>query len=188
MKKFQGLFFSISKNPIFNNDNKKNIYKLCEIILKDNHIPVKLNINKDEKNSYFKLKKVIEIPNNEEAESIKIFQMKFEIDYIKNYNNPTKNLMQFPFFKNKLEGMSDYPFYQIICLQSADQTINVSTEYEKFRTKIVNKLQFLENTFKIYGARFEKKSDDFDIKSFDHLQKYVIDEISKKKQKIIRQI
>ncbi|CAG8807443.1 815_t:CDS:2, partial [Gigaspora margarita] len=94
----------------------------------------------EEKNHYLELKKVIEIPNNEEAEIIKNSRIKFEIDYIKNYNNPTKKLTQFPFLKNKLEEMSNYPFYRIICLQSADQTINVSSEYKKFRNKIVNEI------------------------------------------------
>ncbi|CAG8779513.1 13163_t:CDS:1, partial [Cetraspora pellucida] len=186
MKKFQGLSFLLNKKPTFNNNDEKNIYKLCEMILIDNcNIPVELNMNIEEENRYLELKKKIEIPNKEEAEIIETSRMKFEIEYIKNYNNLTKKLTQFPFLKNKLERMSDYPFYRIICLQSADQTINVSSEYKKFRNEIVNqicgfKVPFLEDAFKIYDARFDKKSDDFDTRSFDRLESYVNDQISKK--------
>ncbi|CAG8817252.1 34565_t:CDS:2 [Gigaspora margarita] len=63
--------------------------------------------------------------------------------------------------------------------------INVSSEYKKFKNKIVNEIcgyniPFLEDAFKIYDARFEKKSDKFDTRSFDRLQNYVNDQISKK--------
>ncbi|CAG8535597.1 29169_t:CDS:1, partial [Racocetra persica] len=178
MKKFQELLFSLNKKPTFNNNDEKNIYKLCEMILIDNcNIPVELNMNIEEENQYLEFKKMIEIPNKEEAEIIETSRMKFEIEYLKNYNNPTKKLIQFSFLKNKLKEMSDYPFYRIICLQSADQTINVSSEYKKFRNKIVNeicgfKISFLEDAFKIYDARFDQKSDDFDTTSFDRLGNY----------------
>ncbi|CAG8562812.1 7161_t:CDS:1 [Cetraspora pellucida] len=185
MKKFQGWLFSLNKKPTFNNNDKKKIYKLCEMILIDNcNIPVEFNMNIEEENQYLKFKKMIKIPDKEEAEIIETFRMKFEIEYLKNYNNPTKKLMQFPFLKNKLEGMSDYPFYQIICLQSADHTINVSSEYDKFKNKIVYeicgfKILFLEDAFKIFDAQFDKKSD-FNTRSFDRLEIYVNNQISKK--------